>query len=81
LRHAAGPVPRSASTCLLIVRALLWYISDGTKLQFGREGWMSSESSMLYERSRSSKANREDVDPAPRSARDEVPGEALEIRS
>ena len=30
-------VLRSASTCLLIVMALLWYISDGTKLHFGRE--------------------------------------------
>ena len=38
LRHAAGPVPRSASTCLLIVTALLWYVSDGTKLRLGREG-------------------------------------------
>ena len=42
---------------------------------------MSSEASMLYERSRSSKVNREDVDLAPRYACDEALGEALEIRS
>jgi hypothetical protein len=37
LYRAAGPVLCSASTYLLIVMALLWYLSDGTKLQFGRE--------------------------------------------
>jgi hypothetical protein len=29
-------VLRSASTCLLIAMPLLWYISDETKVQFGR---------------------------------------------
>jgi hypothetical protein len=38
LYRAARLVLRSASTCLLIVLSLLWYISDETKLQFGREG-------------------------------------------
>src|SRR6185437_7284536 len=34
---AAQLVLRSASTCLLIALPLLWYISDETKLHFGRE--------------------------------------------
>jgi hypothetical protein len=42
---------------------------------------MSTESTMLYERSRSSRANREDADLAPPYAYDEALGEALEIRS
>jgi hypothetical protein len=37
LYRAAGLVLCSASTYLLIVMAFLWYITDGAKLQFGRE--------------------------------------------
>jgi hypothetical protein len=48
--------------------ALLWYLSDGTKLQFGREAQMSTESTMLYERSRPSNANRGDVSLTPSEA-------------
>jgi hypothetical protein len=58
----------SASTYLLIVMALLWYVSDGTKLQFGREAQMSTESTMLSERLRPSMANREDVTLTPSEA-------------
>ena len=59
----AGLVLRSASTCLLIVLPLSWYISDGTKLQFRREGGDAHESTMRYERSRPLKVNREDSGP------------------
>jgi hypothetical protein len=48
--------------------ALLWYLSDGTKLQFGREAQMSTESTMLYERSRPSNANRGEVSLTPSEA-------------
>jgi hypothetical protein len=63
-----GLVLRSASTYLLIVMGLLWYLSDGTKLQFGWEAQMSTEPRMLYERSRPSKANREEVSLTPSEA-------------
>jgi hypothetical protein len=41
--------------------AFLWYISYWTKLRFGREAEMSINSTMLYERSRSSEASGEEV--------------------
>ena len=65
----AGLVLRSASTCLLIALPLLCYISDGIKLQFGREGLMPTELTMLYGRSRPLKPNRTDVDPTACKAR------------
>jgi hypothetical protein len=48
--------------------ALLWYISDGVKLQFGREAFMPIETTMLYERSRPSMANREEIRLTPSDA-------------
>jgi hypothetical protein len=39
-------VLRSASTCLLIALPLSWYISDETKVQFGREGLIPAKSAM-----------------------------------
>jgi hypothetical protein len=61
-------VLRSASTCLLIAMPLLWYISDETKVQFGR-GVVPAESTMPPKRSKLSKANRDDVDQTPSAAR------------
>jgi hypothetical protein len=61
-------VLRSASTYLLIVMALLWYISDRAKLHFGREAQMSGEFTVLYDRSRPSEPSREDIRLTPSDA-------------